>query len=55
LVTGNKQGYVWKALPPQRMGTTLCTARDSQPPNALFGPADSGRGNCRAKIKIKDE
>ena len=49
------QGYVWRAMTPLPMGTTLCTGRDGTPPNAHFGPAAASRGNCRAKIKIQDE
>lgn len=49
------QGYVWRAMLPLPMGTTLCTARDGTPPNPYFGPAAAGRGNCRAKVKIRDE
>ncbi|MBL9212183.1 MAG: hypothetical protein JNL92_17115 [Opitutaceae bacterium] len=49
------QGYVWRAMLPLPMGTTLCTARDGSPPNPHFGPAAAGRGNCRAKVKIRDE
>lgn len=47
-------GYVWQALMPGPMGTTLCTGRDSAVPNATFGPAAPGRGNCRAKVRFKD-
>jgi hypothetical protein len=49
------KGYVWRAMVPLPMGTTLCIARDGNPPNAHFGPANASRGNCRAKIKIKDD
>ena len=49
------QGYVWRAMVPLPMGSTLCTARDGNPPNIHFGPASSSRGNCKAKIKIKDD
>lgn len=48
------KGYVWRAMIPLPMGTTLCTGRDGNPPNLHFGPASSSRGNCRAKIRIKD-
>jgi hypothetical protein len=48
------KGYVWRAMLPLPMGTTLCTGRDGNPANTHFGPATASRGNCRAKIKIKD-
>lgn len=54
LFTGRGKGYLWRAMVPLPMGTTLCTGRDGQPANEHFGPATAGRGNCRAKIKIKD-
>lgn len=55
LTSIRNQGYVWRAMLPLPMGTTLCTARDGNPPNPHFGPAAAGRGNCRAKVKIRDE
>jgi hypothetical protein len=55
LTTVRGKGYVWRAMVPLPMGTTLCTGRDGSPPNVHFGPANSARGNCRAKIKIKDD
>jgi hypothetical protein len=46
--------YVWQALLPLPMGTTLCTSRDGTPANTLYGPASDGNGNCRAKIRLRD-
>jgi hypothetical protein len=54
ITTIRNQGYVWRAMVPLPMGATLCTGRDGTPPNTYFGPAATGRGSCRAKIKIKD-
>jgi hypothetical protein len=49
------KGYVWRAMVPLPMGATLCTGRDGNPSNVYFGPASSSRGNCKAKIKLKDD
>lgn len=54
MTSARARGYTWRALLPGPMGTTLCTAPDSSPGNPTFGPAMNGRGNCRAKIHLKD-
>jgi len=46
--------FIWQALLPLPMGTTLCTGRDGAPSNSFYGPASDGMGNCRAKIRFRD-
>lgn len=46
-------GYTWRAVLPGPMGSTLCTGKDGDPPNELFGPASPLGGNCRQKFKVR--
>ena len=50
LTTGG--GYFWHEVLPTAPGHTLCTGRDGNPLNVIYGQAAANGGNCRSKLNL---